>query len=152
MTNFRQPPWLPTLYHQDIPRYVNPHDSMVKAVERGRWYTLKDNKRLVYGETNLLGALVRYEPAFQHLDEYATAAPHYDLLGDTGIVLEGEWVQTDVPFVKSRVRPMSYDSDSEDYWFKRILWTKAGYIHKVEWLTKTVRVISLANGVEDGAG
>ena len=99
---------------------------------------MSNNQKLVYGETNLIGALVRFEPAFQHHDDQ----PHCheaDLLGAIGTVIEGEWVinrKGGVP--------------SQDFWFRDIFWYEFGCSKKTEWLRQRIRVISLAGGDEDG--
>ena len=140
MVKSMQSPWLPTLHHKDIPRYVNPHDSMVKAIERGRWHLMSNNQKLAYGKTNLIGALVRFEPAFQHHDDHMhfKNPPEADLLGAIGTVIEGEWTIN-----RNGVAP------GQDFWFRDIFWYEFGYSKQTEWLSKTIRVIALANGNED---
>lgn len=132
-----------TLYHQDIPRYVNPHDPMVKAIERGRWAILSSGEMIVYGKTSLIGALVRYEPAFQHYDDSQRDGLSLarDLLGALGTVISGEYMTPYPP--------------KKDFRFTNILWHGFGYSkdmsEKPEWLTQTVRVVGLA-GDKDEAG
>jgi len=137
---------LAPLYHQDIPRYVNPHDPMVKAIERGRWHLLSNNQLIRYGETNLIGALVRYDPAFQHEDHSRDlwSLPE-DLLGALGTVISGEYTLPNPP-----------TREKKDFRFTNILWHGFGYSLDMsqlgraglppnpDWLTRNVRVIGLA--------
>ena len=144
---------LDTLYHQDIPRYVNPHDPMVKAIERGRWTILSSGVSIVYGKTNLIGALVRYEPAFQHEDRSGDYGGMFRyILGAIGTVISGEYTPPNPP-----------TRGKKDFRFTNILWHEFGYSEDMsqlgraglspnpDWLTQTVRVVGLA-GDKDGAG
>ena len=143
---------LDTLYHQDIPRYVNPHDPMVKAIERERWTILCSGVRIAYNKTNLIGALVRYEPAFQHEDHSGDYGHlERDILGALGTVISGEYTPPNPP---TRGR--------KDFRFTNILWHGFGYSRDMsqpgraglppnpDWLTKNIRVVGLA-GDEDEA-
>lgn len=104
---------------------------------------MSNNQRLVYADTNLIGALVRFEPAFQHncTRVLAGVEPYINMLGAIGTVIEGEWTSA---------RRCSGMIDGKDYSFRNILWYEFGYSQQTEWLTQTIRVISLAGGVEDG--
>lgn len=116
---------------EDIPRYINPHDSMVKFAERERWKIMLTGEMIVPWKTDMIGALVRYLPTFQHdIRKNEDSRP---LLGAMGTVISGEWV--------------SNASVGTDFCFYNILWHGVGCSEdmsaRADFLTKTVRVVDL---------
>ena len=110
---------------------------------------MSNNQKLIFGETNLVGALVRHEPSFQHYDKYPHFKAHSatdDLLGAIGTVIEGEWIINKNPQSTPDNEPV------KDYWFRDIFWHEYGSSEWSEYLTKTIRVISLAEEDNDEAG
>ena len=126
----------PKLYpirDEDIPRYVNPHDTEVKFAERERWKVVSTGKKIVPWKTGLIGALVRYLPTFQH--DYPSNTQVRPPLGTLGTVLAGEWICN--------------STMGTNFCFYNILWHGVGcskdMTSRAEFLTKTVRVIDLVN-------
>ncbi len=122
--------------YEDIPRYVNPHDTNVTLALRERWKVVSTGKKITPWKTDLIGALVRYVPTFQHhiLMNPEGGPP----LGALGTVLRGTWVNNN-----------SVGHNFYNFCFYNILWHGIGcsknMSSQADFLTKTVRVIDLIN-------
>lgn len=133
---------LSTICYEDLPRYSNQFDPTVRAIERQRYRTL-NGEAITPDKTNLIGALVRYEPSFQHLHSLlmASAGMPHSILGALGTALSGKW---------------QYRIDRWDYIFADILWYGFGYSTMIFCpslpgpmrLITTVRVVGLTEGIK----